>query len=254
LINQWKKFNEELTDDNYLALLQLYINEQFSRKAVEVVDSMISHGINIPPSHFHQLILIGTTWRSIMSIWEKWTDKDSRLIIDKMVFKHLSNVHSQMEDGHFEKDELRAAKMRVKKSLYYYKTYSKLSPQEREERKKPRWEHLNNYILMIIALSKSELSVTQIRHGLFEKFKFDISQRRIFRELRDGPFSKSVLCKKWRIGKETYYISGTKPQNNDVQRHIEKFANNLMLKYWKYPVEKLVDRITSQWTPRNAAE
>jgi hypothetical protein len=42
-INQWEKFDEELSDTDYLALLQLYINERSTTKVIEVV--------NLSPQH-----------------------------------------------------------------------------------------------------------------------------------------------------------------------------------------------------------
>jgi len=251
-INQWKKFHNELTTENYLALLQLYINEQFTTKAVEVVDKMISYGLTVPPTYFHQLILIGTSWKKIMSVRNKWINKDSRLVIDKMVFRHLSNVYARMEDGRYDKCELKETIEQVRKSIYYYKTNNKQQP---TREKRPR-EQLKNYMLMLIATNESsELSLSEIRRGLSEKFKIEATNKRIERALNNGPFSQSVLNpKKWKIGKETGYVYTPSTQNNDVQKYIEKFSNNLLNKYWKYPIEKLVNQIISLRTPRKTIE
>jgi len=191
-INQWKKFSDILSDSNYFALLQLYLNSRSTTKAVEVAESMISRGIKIPPPQFHQLILLGTSWKRIMSFRETGIAKDSKMIIDKMVFKYLSNVSNQMQDTHYDKNEIKAAITQVKRSITYNTRKNLTQSQDSGVKKSRRqFQNLKNFILVLIAMhSKPELSCSQIRHAMSDKFKIKISTKRLIDELNSGHFHK----------------------------------------------------------------
>jgi hypothetical protein len=258
-IRQWKKFDKELTDANYLALLQLYSKDRSTTKVVEVVDSMAIRGFKIPPPHFYQLILIGISWKRIIAIRDKCTTKESKLIIDKMVIKYLNNLYDQMEEGHYDKQPLRVAMEQMKKSQYYFQTLHSggRSKPLSERKKRPKWhKNLKNYILLMIAINKQMLSASQVKKALFHTFQIEPSTRAVEKELDCGPFTKSVLDpKKWGIGKETHSVPNIKFQNNNVvQRHIEKFTKDLLLKCSRLTIEELVDRIKLQWNSQRTLE
>jgi hypothetical protein len=236
-----------------LALLQSYINDRSTTRAVEVLEMMATRGFTIPPPCFHQLILVGISWRRIIAIRGACTTKDSKMIIDKMVLKYINNIYDQMEEDHYDKQELKLAIYQMKKSQYYYKTLlNRDQSKEKRREKSPKWrKYQKNYILVLIAMNKQALNATQIRKAMFDTFQIVIATTTIKKQLLRGPFTQSPLDpEKWGIKKETYSLThcliDAKTQNNVVQRYVEKFAEDLLLKCWKHPIEKIVDKM-KQW-------